>query len=228
MIYSHLSNRAVVWKMDALEWLKGLASASVDLVITDPPYPSLDHHRSYGTTTRLKDWFPTVPNEYIAEAIGELYRVLKKDSHAYIMADAATIQWLLVSRAFEPFTLHKWLTWNKVRRGMGYNYAGQCEYILYLKKGKRKLNTRKHTDLITASAMTKRSKAWTYPSQKPSAVFEPLIENSSDVGEIVCDPFFGSGVVADVAVKMGRRFIGCDSEQRAHDALTARLSALDF
>ncbi|TON15085.1 DNA methylase N-4, partial [Vibrio parahaemolyticus] len=43
-----------VFKEDAVEWLSTLADASVDLVITDPPYESLEKHRKIGTTTRLK------------------------------------------------------------------------------------------------------------------------------------------------------------------------------
>ena len=43
-----LSNR------DAIEWLRTLPSASVDLIVTDPPYESLEKHRAVGTTTRLK------------------------------------------------------------------------------------------------------------------------------------------------------------------------------
>lgn len=40
---------------DAVQWLRLLANESVDLVITDPPYESLEKHRAVGTTTRLKN-----------------------------------------------------------------------------------------------------------------------------------------------------------------------------
>jgi 16S rRNA G966 N2-methylase RsmD len=51
-------------RTDAIEWMRTLPEASVDLVVTDPPYESLEKHRAIGTTTRLKhskassnDWF---------------------------------------------------------------------------------------------------------------------------------------------------------------------------
>ncbi|HMA92069.1 MAG TPA: hypothetical protein VKP30_05245, partial [Polyangiaceae bacterium] len=54
---------------DAVTWLLGLPEHSADLVITDPPYESLEKYRAIGTTTRLKhskassnDWFPIFPN----------------------------------------------------------------------------------------------------------------------------------------------------------------------
>jgi site-specific DNA-methyltransferase (adenine-specific) len=41
-------------RVDAVEWLRSLPAASADLLITDPPYESLEKHRAIGTTTRLK------------------------------------------------------------------------------------------------------------------------------------------------------------------------------
>ena len=74
----------VVSRADAVDWLKSLPGESVDLVVTDPPYESLEKHRSVGTTTRLKhsksssnDWFRVFPNERFEELFSELYRVLK-------------------------------------------------------------------------------------------------------------------------------------------------------
>ena len=43
-----------LFKQDAVEWLSTLPDGSVDLLITDPPYESLEKHRAVGTTTRLK------------------------------------------------------------------------------------------------------------------------------------------------------------------------------
>src|SRR5512139_2466216 len=82
---------------DAVAWLKTLPAASVDLVITDPPYESLEKHRAIGTTTRLKhskassnDWFSIFPNARFRELFNELYRVLARNSHFYLFCDAET------------------------------------------------------------------------------------------------------------------------------------------
>lgn len=47
-------NLMKLFQNDAVTWLSTLADASVDLLITDPPYESLEKHRKIGTTTRLK------------------------------------------------------------------------------------------------------------------------------------------------------------------------------
>lgn len=83
---------------DAVEWLRTLAPASVDLLITDPPYESLEKHRAIGTTTRLKhskassnNWFSIFRNERFPELFAEVFRVLKKDAHFYLYCDPETM-----------------------------------------------------------------------------------------------------------------------------------------
>src|SRR5438874_13780864 len=82
-------NRVVV--SDAFELLATLPDDSVDLLVTDPPYESLQLHRSRGTTTRLTtNWFTTLPNERLPELLREVYRVLRPDRHFYLFSDEVT------------------------------------------------------------------------------------------------------------------------------------------
>ncbi len=83
--------RGRVLVSDAFELLRGLAPESVDLVVTDPPYESLQIHRARGTTTRLTtNWFTTLPNERLPELLREVYRVLRPDRHFYLFSDEVT------------------------------------------------------------------------------------------------------------------------------------------
>ncbi len=84
--------------MDAFDWLASLEDSSVDLIITDPPYESLEKHRAIGTTTRLKiskassnEWFSIMPNERFEELFKQLYRVLKQNRHFYLFCDVETM-----------------------------------------------------------------------------------------------------------------------------------------
>jgi site-specific DNA-methyltransferase (adenine-specific) len=83
---------------DAVAWLRALPSESVDLVVTDPPYESLEKHRAIGTTTRLKhskassnDWFAIFPNARFPELFAEVYRVLRRNTHFYLFCDPETM-----------------------------------------------------------------------------------------------------------------------------------------
>jgi DNA modification methylase len=83
---------------DAVAWLRTLPSESIDLVVTDPPYESLEKHRAIGTTTRLKhsksssnDWFSIFPNARFPELFAEVYRVLRRNTHFYLYCDPETM-----------------------------------------------------------------------------------------------------------------------------------------
>lgn len=199
-------------QIDAVEWLRTLATGSLDLVITDPPYESLEKHRAVGTTTRLKhskassnDWFTIFPNKRFPELFVELYRVLKKNSHLYLFCDAETMFVAKPVGEAAGFKFWKPLIWDKKKIGMGYHYRARYECILFFEKGKRKLNDLGVPDIIESPRI-----ANGYPTEKPPAVSEVLIAQSTTVSELVADPFMGAGSVGVAAAKLGRNFVGND------------------
>ncbi len=62
-----------------------------------------------------------------------------------------------------------------------------------------------------------------YPTQKPEALAERIVRASSDVGDVVLDPFAGSGTVGAVAARLERRFVLIDENAEAIDVMRARL-----
>jgi site-specific DNA-methyltransferase (adenine-specific) len=84
---------------------------------------------------------------------------------------------------------------------MGYHYRARYEFILFFEKGKRRLN-----DLGTADIITVPRIRGGYPAEKPAEVADVLIRQSSNSGDVVCDPFMGSGSVGIAALRLGRRF----------------------
>ena len=112
---------------DAVGWLRDLPTESVDLVITDPAYESLEKHRAVGTTTRLKhsksssnDWFSIFPNARLDELFAALYRVLRRDSHLYLLCDQETMFVAKPAGERAGFRFWKPLVWDKKQIGMGY------------------------------------------------------------------------------------------------------------
>lgn len=199
---------------DATEWLRWLPGGSVNLVITDPPYASLDRHRAVGTTTRLQGgWFPTVPDTYYAELFRELYRVLVRHSHCYVFSDFETAIAMTAAATAAGFKAWKPLVWDRQAMGMGYHYRSQYELILFFEKGKRKLADLGVPNVLSHKRLRGRG---VYPTQKPVPLLETLVRQSSGEGELVCDPFCGSGSTGVAAVSNRRRFIGCDI---GHEAL---------
>ncbi len=244
-------SRVTVVERDAFEFLGKLKSESVDLVVTDPPYESLEKHRAKGTTTRLKvsngssnPWFTVIPNARLPELMTQLYRVLKPNSHAYVFCDETTLFLLKPAGEQAGFTFWKSLVWVKTRQhlpkvlpagpadvaasmvhmGMGYHWRNSTERVAFFTKGtksnsecKRKLNDLGAPDVLFGA----RSEG-EYPTQKPLAVVAALVANSSQPGELVLDPFCGSGTTGLAARDLGRRALLVDINAAA---ARARLGA---
>jgi site-specific DNA-methyltransferase (adenine-specific) len=215
------ADRVVV--SDAFELLGTLADESVDLVVTDPPYESLQLHRSRGTTTRLTtNWFATVPDARLPELLAGVHRVLRRDRHFYLFCDEVTADVIKQQQGIGPdrlpngartceagFVYWKEIVWAKttldglrIRGGTGYHYRAASERILFFEKGKRALNDLGIPDVLLAARSSVPG-----PAVKPNAVVRTLLLQSSAPGELVVDPFCGTGVVGVEARAHGRRFL---------------------
>ncbi|HEY2406699.1 MAG TPA: site-specific DNA-methyltransferase [Polyangiaceae bacterium] len=215
-------------ELDAVRWLERLPSESIDLLVTDPPYESLEKHRAVGTTTRLKvsagssnQWFSIFPNARLPELFREAFRVLKDDTHFYLMCDAETAFIAKPLAECAGFRFWKPLVWDKCTIGMGYHYRARYEFVLFFEKGKRRLN-----DLGVADVLAVPRVRAGYPAEKPVALCETLIKQSTQVGEIVADPFMGSGSCGVAALGSSRRFVGNDLASGALALTRTRLQAL--
>jgi site-specific DNA-methyltransferase (adenine-specific) len=162
-------------KADAEALLVALVDESVDLIIVDPAYESLEKWRAMGSTTRLKEskgssnkWFQTFPNTRYSDLFREMYRVLKRGTHLYMFCDEETRDivccgcspqtGLILDHGHSPlvdngFKYWKAIIWDKMLAGMGYHYRARHEFILLaekvLQKGRhRRLNSAGPADVI--------------------------------------------------------------------------------
>lgn len=213
---------------DAVDWLRSLATASIDLMITDPPYESLEKYRAVGTTTRLKrskassnDWFAIFPNQRFPEFFAEVHRVLRSNRHFYLFCDAETMFIAKPLGEAAGFRFWKPLVWDKQKIGMGYHYRARYEFILFFEKGRRRLKNLGIPDVLSASRIR-----GGYPTEKPVEICSILVSQSTEPGEVVVDPFAGSGAVGVAAVQQGRRFWGNDTASDSIDLMRQRLQAI--
>lgn len=218
--------RFILENGDAVAWLAGQPAESVDLLITDPAYESLEKHRAIGTTTRLKhsksssnDWFAIFPNARFGELFAEAYRVLKRNTHFYLFCDAETMFVAKPEAEKAGFRFWKPLVWDKRTIGMGYHYRARYEFVLFFEKGKRALNDLGIADVISVPRIR-----GGYPAEKPPQVSEILIAQSSSEHELVADPFMGSGSVGAAAMTLNRRFAGNDLNPESVRLVTERLT----
>lgn len=214
---------------DFNDFMGGLASESVDLIVTDPPYESLEKHRAKGTTTRLKvsksssnEWFPVIKNERFEQFFAEAYRSMAKNAHLYVMCDQETMFAIKPMGEAAGFKFWKPIVWDKIKIGMGYHYRARHEMILFFEKGKRRLSDLSIPDVISVPRVRNG-----YPTEKPVSLLQVLIKQSSSPGELVVDPFMGSGSTGVAALSLGRRFTGCDIKEDVVNAAISRFPKHD-
>lgn len=227
----------MICKMDAVRYLQRLDDESVDLIIMDSPYESLEKWRKTGTTTRLShskgssnDWFVTFPNARYGELMAEAYRVLKPHSHFYSFSDFESLPIIRQAAEDARFKFWKPIVWDKVAIGMGYHYRARYELISFFEKGKRRLNNLSIPDVLQYKRIhsTKRMddvpggrKA--FPTEKPVDLLRVLVTQSSEPGDLVCDPFMGSGATGVAALQEGRQFTGNDINEDVFTLARQRL-----
>lgn len=224
-----LVNKAIVG--DCLSILREMPSESVDLVITDPPY-GINFHSNMRKKSELKT-VRGIANDgsdntdFLEEVINELARIMKPDTHIYWFTrwDRVPLQMPLLSRYF---TVKNALVWVKNGHSMGDlkgAYAGQYEVILFAQKGRRFLNEvngkQRHTDILNFDRV--HNLKLRHSHEKPEPLIEFLIRKSSVEGEIILDPFCGSGTTAAVAARLGRRFITMDLDSSLVETANKRI-----
>lgn len=219
---------------DCVEVLKTLDDASVDLVITDPAYESLEKHRKVGTTTRLaqsksssNEWFRIFPNVRFPELFSQLFRVMKPDTHLYLMCDQETAFAVKPMGEAAGFKFWKPLVWDKQKIGMGYHYRARYELVLFFEKvgrdGGRQLNDLAVPDVLSFPRVRYEG---SYPTEKPVELSRVLVRQSSSPGDVVLDTFAGSSSVGEASLLEGRSFLGLDLSESAVARGRARLEAI--
>jgi len=217
-----------VFQGDAIEVMQNLVEGSVDCIITDPPYESIEKHRAVGSTTRLKhsakssnDWFTVFPNERFLPFLIQCWRVMKPNSHLYIFCDDETSDVLRPIVDKMKFKWWKRLVWDKMKIGMGYHWRCQYEFIVFLEKGKRRLNDLRQRDVLRYARIHRG-----YPAEKPVGLCEALVLNSTKPGQVVLDPFCGSSTTGIAALNNERDYIGIDTSGQAIKTSIQRITGL--
>jgi len=225
-----------IYNCDFLE--NTLLNESIDLIVTDPPYKVTSRGRGKNTNTggMLKDkltcqgkifkYNDIKPQQYLPE----FYRLLKEGSHCYIMTNHINLLEILTVAKESGFHFIKSLIWDKSNKIMSQLYMSQFEYILFFRKGKaKKINNCGTSDLIRVpNKKTKGDDGKNiHDTEKPVDLMKILIENSSQEGDIVLDPFIGVGATAIACKNSNRKYIGFEIDKNYYDIANKRLEIIN-
>lgn len=212
-----------IYNMDCLEYMKTLPNECIDLIVTDPPYKTTKRGGTGNTGGMCKKkefsngnggfkYNDIKPSEYIPE----FYRILKSGSHFYIMTNHINLYEILTVAQDSGFHFIKSLIWNKGNKIMGQCYMSQFEYILFFRKGKhKKINNCGTSDILEIP--NKKTKGIDgknlHDTEKPIELMKILIENSSNKGDLIYEPFMGIGSTVIACKELDRYYVSTEIDE---------------
>jgi len=223
---------------DNRPWLASLPDKSVDVVITDPPYESEAHGllrrkrgKAFRSGVRSIDnspiAFPPITAAERAMVGAEIARVTRRWAIVFCQVEGA----MLWRAALEPLIYKRTCVWTKPdgqpqlsgdRPGMGYESI-VCAHVA----GRSKWNGGGRLGVFTHIKADFASGRSGHQTQKPLPLMLELVSLFSEPGELVLDPYAGSGTTGVAALRLGRRFLGCELDATYATTARERLTAED-
>ena len=198
---------------DCIDVMSHMEPAMVDMILTDPPYITRYRSRD-GQTVRNDD-----NDRWLEPAFAEAHRILKPGGfcisfYGWNQTDKFLGAWR--AAGFRPVG-HLIFRKRYASAGRFLRYHHEQAYLLA--KGRVELPSAPIPDVIDWRYEPNRL----HPTQKPVSVLTPLIEAFSKPGEIILDPFCGSGSTLVAASELDRRFIGIELDATHHATATRRV-----
>jgi DNA modification methylase len=199
---------------DCVDIMRSMASASVDFILTDPPY--LCRYRSRDGQTIVND----DRDDWLETAFAEMYRLLKPDSlcvsfYGWHVADKFIGAWRKAG-----FRIVGHIVFRKRYASSARFLQSRHEQAYLLAKGNPKLPSEPLSDVLDWEYTGNRL----HPTQKPINILRPLIEAFCPPNGVVLDPFCGSGSTLLAARLSGRSFIGIEIDAAHHYSASLRLN----
>lgn len=221
---------------DCLELLKGIPDESIDLIATDPPY-LVSSTNGGGTINNIKKLNKSlsdlkknidITQGYNIELYGEQFIRVMKQINIYLWCNKAQIPEYFDFYVKKHKCKFDIICWHKTNALPTYSnkYLSDTEYLLYFRKGSGKCFPQSYEDGKTfyiAPINHKDKKLYGHPTIKPLDITEKIIRNSTREGQLVLDPFMGSGTTGVACVNTDRKFIGIEIDKEYFDIAQKRV-----
>lgn len=210
----------------------------VDLIVADPPYVisresnfhTMKDRKNARTGTSFGAWDEEFDNTvWIEKSFG----VLKDGGSLIVFNDFKKVSDIIVIATKAGFEFKDVIVWEKTNpmpRNRERRYVPSLELMIwFVKKQKAKWTFNRQDNAYQSPLMRYASESGGafkryHPTQKPLKLIEKIIKIHSNDGELVLDPFMGSGTTAISALNTGRRFVGFESDKKYFDILSNRIA----
>ena len=228
---------------DCVKKLKEINDNTIDLVLTDPPY-NLGLFMK-GRDTNLgalrenhfvaSSWDNDEQQEWeahMSDFFRESARVLKKGASMVVFMAVIKVETLIKiaqANGFYYKTTGSWHKTNPMPRNMNLHFINSTESWVYFvygaKTGKFNNKGKAVHDFIETSVINNgEKKHGKHPTQKPVKLMEHFVSILSDEGDVVLDPFMGSGSTGVAAISLGRQFHGIELSEEYFKVASLRIT----
>jgi modification methylase len=248
------TNRVIVG--DCIEELRKLPSESVDLVFADPPYNlQLASELLRPNNTRVDgvddDWDKfssfTAYDSFCRAWLGECRRILKPDGAIWVIGSYHNVFRLGVALQDLGFWIQNDIVWRKVNpmpNFRGKRFTNAHETLIWASRDQKSRPTFNYESLKALNDDIQMRSDWLFPicsgperlkddggrkahpTQKPEALLGRVLLASTHAGDIVLDPFFGTGTTGAAAQRLGRKWIGIERDADYARAARERIAAV--
>lgn len=216
---------------DCIEVMADMAEKSVDMIWTDPPYGHSNNdgdlnaslaERSGRAVEAIANDGPDEMRAVVSAMLNHAARILPKASCCCCCCcggggPSPTFAWLAQRMDAEGLQLFHSVIWDKVRPGLGWRYKRQHEMVMVAHRAGGKLLWR-DTNVTSGNIIAcMPPQVRSHPNEKPVMLPERFIRLHATAGNVVMDPFMGSGTTGVAAARCGVKFIGVEMDPRHFD-----------
>jgi site-specific DNA-methyltransferase (adenine-specific) len=219
---------------DCLEVMGELGVATIDAVLTDPPYSSGGRRenarsirKSMTRAVEDDDWIrgdamSTAGFIYLLRLCGiQWRRVLKPGGHALSFIDWRMASHLAAALETADLRQHPILVWNKGKIGMGAVFRNQHEFIVHVTAGNPSDPQRRDVANVLTFPPVRDGD---HPTEKPEPLLRTLLSVVCPPSGLVLDPFAGSGSTLSAARSLNLTAVGIEADERYCEVIAKRFA----
>jgi site-specific DNA-methyltransferase (adenine-specific) len=241
-----------IYHMDCIKGMQAMDDNSIDLIITDPPF-AIDFKAKRGnynrTASRVLEGYNEIAQkdyfQFTHDWMQEVFRILKDSGSMYVFSGWNNLKEVLNALDDVGFITVNHIIWKYqfgvVTRRKYVSSHYHCIYVCKNDKTRKfypfsRYGKEERDDAGSSLHYRDKEDVWTIkreywngdhktPTKLPAEIIKKLLAYSSLEGDIVCDPFLGSGQVAVVSKMLKRHFIGFEINKEYYDFAKARLDS---
>lgn len=252
--YYDVSNGIKLYNVDTFSFFKNIPDNCVDLIFADPPYflssGGITCHSGKVKNVNKGKWDKTIPIDAIhafnKKWLLECNRILKANATIWVCGtfhNIFSVGFALQELGFKILNNIVWEKKNPPPNLSKKYFIHASEHLVWASKTKSSKHIFNHDALTEISSGNPMKSVWRdiwklpatnhsektfgkHPTQKPEEIIRRAVIASSNVGDLVFDPFCGSGTTGVICKTLNRKFVGIDNNSEYLDIAKKRMSAI--